>query len=296
MDQFPTPEEFFLDIPPYLTFPITDSNYQHVLRLEYFSGAIDTFCTRCNRTSVVLRAVDLPPIGPAVRSHSPDDVEEWLGNSVAWFPSVDDADVLSRERLDEYAYRNRNFTAEFACTRDSSHLLFFAFRVQDSSIRKFGQYPSLADLQGNELRRYRRVLSAQRFRELNRAVGLSAHGVGIGSFVYLRRIIEELIEKAHAQATEQPDWDEEDYAKSRVVEKVKMLKSWLPAFLVENSSAYSILSKGIHSLHEQECLDCFSPLKLAIELILDEELEKQEREKKIASVSQDLAKLKGGLR
>jgi hypothetical protein len=38
------------------------------------------------------------------------------------------------------------------------------------------------------------------YREFGKAVGLGAHGVGIGAVVYLRRIIESLIEEAHQTA------------------------------------------------------------------------------------------------
>ncbi len=38
---------------------------------------------------------------------------------------------------------------------------------------------------------------------------------------------------------------------------------------------YSILSKGIHELSEEECLQYFKLMKIGIELILDEQLEEK---------------------
>jgi hypothetical protein len=42
----------------------------------------------------------------------------------------------------------------------------------------------------------------KRYKKFTKGLGLAAHGVGIGSFVYLRRIFENLIEEAHT-ATQQ---------------------------------------------------------------------------------------------
>jgi len=109
--------------------------------------------------------------------------------------------------------------------------------------------------------------------------------VGIGAFVYLRRVFEHLIEEAHVRATAGDGWNEGAYLEGRVVERIAFLKNELPIFLVENKSLYGILSKGVHELSEQECLGAFDVVTLGIELILDDELRAKERRAKI-----DLAK------
>ena len=65
------------------------------------------------------------------------------------------------------------------------------------------------------------------------------------SVVYLRRVFEGLIAKARAKAAE-AGWQEADYEKARMDEKIALLKTYLPPFLVENRKLYGILSKGIH--------------------------------------------------
>ena len=300
MDIMPKPEQFFFNIPLYKHFEIDEENYKDVLRVEFFKGTIDSFCVECKREGIFQRNIELPGVGPVSHNTRFDDVERWLQQTSAWFPSPEPdpryPNALASESLQNYAFRNRIITVEFNCSRNQMHNLLFIFQVDGTKITKIGQYPSLADLQGNELRKYRPVLTAERFRELNRAVGLKAHGVGIGSFVYLRRIIEELIDEAHSEAVKDTEWDEELYSRSRVVEKIQLLAEWLPSFLVENRITYSILSKGIHSLNEQECLDYFDAVKVAIELILDEKIQQQERQKKITEASQNLGKITGEMK
>ncbi len=120
-------------------------------------------------------------------------------------------------------------------------------------------------------------------------MGLAAHGVGIGSFVYLRRIFEDLVQAAHLEAVQDPGWNDEVYIRGRMDEKIGLLQHHLPSFLVQNRSLYSILSKGIHELSEQECLQYFSSVHMGIELILDEKIEQEERRKKIERASHAIA-------
>ena len=166
------------------------------------------------------------------------------------------------------------------------------FRAHRGVLQKIGQIPSLADLALPDLRKYRPVLGDDRHKELTRAIGLTTHGVGIGAFVYLRRVFESLIEEAHVTAKSEPNWDEAAYSRGRMDEKIAMLKELLPAFLVQNRGLYGILSVGVHTLSEEECLAAFPAVKLAIELILDELLEEHERQAKLASAAKSIAALR----
>ena len=117
---------------------------------------------------------------------------------------------------------------------------------------------------------------------------VASHDVGIGAFIYLRRIFENLIEAAHLKAKAEASWDEIAYEKARMDEKIQFLKHLLPPFLVENRVLYKILSSGVHELSEQECLKAFPVVKLGIELILDDELERHKRERKIEEAKKAL--------
>lgn len=104
------------------------------------------------------------------------------------------------------------------------------------------------------------------------------------------RVFENLIEKAHQHALlQQPEWDDQKFSKAKMDQKVGMLKEYLPEFLVQNKIIYSILSKGVHELAEEECLEYFPAIKLGIELILDEEILRQERERKKREAAQSIA-------
>jgi hypothetical protein len=155
-------------------------------------------------------------------------------------------------------------------------------------VQKIGQYPSVADLSSTEIKRYSKVLTPEDYSDLRRAVGLSAHGIGVGAFVYLRRIFERLIEEAHHTARQDSAWDENHFQQSRMPEKIGLLAPHLPDFLVENKALYGILSKGLHELSEDECLEYFSITQRGIELILEEQIATKEKNEKIKQTKKTL--------
>ncbi|WP_333805425.1 hypothetical protein [Sulfurospirillum sp.] len=109
---------------------------------------------------------------------------------------------------------------------------------------------------------------------------MASHSVGVGSFVYLRRIFEDFIFQARDKAIEDKAITEDDFIHKRMDERIELLSNYLPKTLVEHKTYYSIVSKGIHELTENECLKYFDTLKMGIEVILDEKIEAKKKEEK----------------
>jgi hypothetical protein len=261
----PTPQEFCLTVPLYKKFAFGEE-FRQVVTLEQFNGTLDCYCLECHRDSVFNSVVEVrPPISP-------------------------NSQIVPRPKS------NHIFQLLFQCSRNKTHKIFFIFRAHLGTLEKIGQFPSIADLATPELKKYRKVLGNERHSELTRGIGLASHGVGIGAFVYLRRIFESLIEEARVSAAEQSSWDQTLYEQGRMVEKIAMLASFLPTFLVENRMLYSIMSTGIHSLSEADCLSHFDTVRLGIELILDEHIQKSVEEQKIQQAKSSIAVLGSALR
>jgi hypothetical protein len=259
MEELPTPQEFFVEIPLYRSFVIEGLAQEEVTNLVFPVDSIDCYCEECNNESVFR-----PQYKPGPRFGLSEDFKGII-------------------------------QVTFHCARNESHLLRFVVFASGYIIEKIGQLPSQADLVRGDIEKYRSVLR-QRFSEFTRAIGLAAHGVGIGSFVYLRRILEDLIERAHKEASHDAGWDEPKYQRSRVVERIGLLHFHLPSFLVNNASLYGIVSKGIHELSESECLAHFSLMRSSIELILDERLAQRERSQKEKEAAKLLSNIAGKLK
>ena len=180
------------------------------------------------------------------------------------------------------------------------HYLIHIGRNEDGDVKfisKVGQYPSVADFHIGKVHKYDKVLPKERMREFTKAIGLAANGVGIGSFVYLRRIFEHLVfEALEVAKKDKPEFDETVFISSRMNERIQMLSGYLPDFLVENHTIYGILSKGIHELSEDVCNKHFSILRESIEMILDEKLEAYQKEQKKKNIKQALSKIAGDIK
>jgi hypothetical protein len=249
-EEIPSAPDFCLKTPLYQKFRFDSDEENALSELEFYKGTMDCHCYGCERHSVLV--------------------------------------CIQNEYTRRYIYDNHIFSLSFTCIRDQSHFTTFLFRAHKGEVEKIGQFPSLGDLAAPDLQKYRPVLTNERYRELVRGVGLASHDVGIGAFIYLRRVFEHLIESAHSKAKAVPGWDETAFEKARMDEKIQLLKNSLPQFLVENRVLYKILSSGVHELSEEECLRAYPAVKIGIELILDDELERHKREKKVEAAKNAL--------
>ena len=166
----------------------------------------------------------------------------------------------------QIADTTRLMKLEYICSMNEEHHLDYIVLATDNSMMKIGQYPSIADMTFPELDAYKHVISKEDRKELGTAIGLFASGVGAGSYVYLRRILERLVYQAKEAAAD--TIDSEMFEQARVAEKIKMLEGYLPDILVKNTTIYGILSKGIHELSEEECRKYFPVVKECIYQIL----------------------------
>jgi len=173
---------------------------------------------------------------------------------------------------------------------------YFYLSIDDYKLMKVGQYPSVADFHIGEINQYKKLIPNEKLREFTKAIGLAANGVGIGSYVYLRRIFEYLIDEAYKLALEEGNISEADYQRARMDQKIDLLHNYLPAFLLENKGMYSILSKGVHELDENTCLAHFDTLRVGIEIILDEKLDELRKKEKVEAAKKKLQELKGQIK
>ena len=259
-----SPKAFHLEMPPYHNFDLST----RVISNKIFSilsneETIDAYCIWCEKEGV-FRAYD------------------YLSDNVS---------------VPHWTTRHNGLIKiEYRCTRNDSHAYHTYYFKAGNFLTKVGQFPSVADFQIPQVESYRKILEEEQYKEFTRGIGLSAHGVGIGSFVYLRRVFENLIEEAHNKTkTENKSFSEEAYIRARMDDKIEMVKEYLPEFLVENRSLYAILSKGIHALSEDECLQYFETVKIGIEQILDEKIIAKEKAEKAASARAAIQKAHGKL-
>jgi len=244
---------------------------------------LDLFCPICKRESVFFPIVDednylyqqtyinsgLGHDNPFRIKDSPKENNHWLSN----------LNIIVRE---------------FECSREKTnnqHNFVVVFKFFDDHFLKIAQSPSVADLTNRHLERYKK-LDNNIFLELSKGQGLFSHGIGVGSFVYLRRIIENHIVKPELnKLITKGEITEDELSRKDFKEKLNLLEGEISDFLLKNKKIYSVLSKGIHELSEEECRSMYPIVETCIEIILDEQIELKEKLKKKAEVARQLNQL-----
>ncbi len=181
------------------------------------------------------------------------------------------------------------FTKTVHCLHDENHkfTLIYNLSLEDGnlSLQKIGQDPSSVDLHNRKLdKRYSKYKNYKIVRnDLNKALICYHKNFSIGGFLYLRRVLEYIVEDKYINVKENLDQSKQSQFESHNIkfrEKIEILKEYLPDYLSENKHIYSVLSKGVHSLTEEDCNKYFNIVENSIYIIIEEELELQEKEKR----------------
>ncbi len=262
--------DFLLNSGLYDSIAIREDNISDLIELLKGNIKISAYCKECEQERVfVMKPIkhyymDGPEGDETINSMSLG--EEILSLQTTMFNVESTAVKEWKWVYSQIADAIRLMNFEFICSMDENHHLDFVVLTNNNSMMKIGQYPSVADMTFPELDGYKHVISKQDRRELGTAIGLFANGVGAGSYVYLRRILERLVHQAKEEAGSHIDANE--FENARMSDQIKMLNGYLPDILVQNTTIYGVLSKGIHELSEEECLKYFPVVKQCIFQIL----------------------------
>lgn len=182
-----------------------------------------------------------------------------------------------------------SFEKRFICQLHNDHVITLSFKVIGSSIQKIGQYPSVADMQSAKYARYQKPLGKAEFAELKKANLLHSFSMNIGAFIYLRRIIENLVLAAYQDNKSECDQECGNFAGLHFDKKVKMLSKYLPPFFTNNPHIYGLISKGVHELSEEECAEYYEMLLSGVLMILEEKEAKDAKLRRQKEIERSLA-------
>jgi len=221
-------------------------------------GTFDCFCTTCGQvTPFISQSMPVKNSGGGLRH----------GDGLSRPPSF--------------------FALRSVCQRDLTAYLYAFQKVGDRLI-KIGQLPSMADISFGELKPIDKGLEPGDRKELGTALGLFAHDAAAGAFVYLRRVFERMIHRAHQRRGEPV----EGFDQKRMDEKIEAIKDALPERVVTNRKVFSVLSQGVHELTDDQCKALFPLVKAVIFQMLEQE---EHQRRKVAAEKETEAALQAVL-
>lgn len=281
--------EFLQKAGLYDSIQISKSNISELIDLLAGKIKISEYCTECNE----MRVFSMVPIKFLFKIDEAKKEIRTLADELSRHQTLQKMTIPHPGEEDEREWYWTNWQTEnatrimsfpFVCAMDCNHHLDYIVRAEGNTMTKIGQFPSVADLSFPEIDEFKKDIEKESMREFRRAIGLHAQGIGVGSYVYLRRIFERTLDLAKHQAEGDVSVDLSNYDSLRVADRIRLLNGYLPEMISSSTAFYGIVSKGIHELSEEDCLKFFPVLQEAIVLILRQWAQKrkeQEAKKKL---------------
>lgn len=184
---------------------------------------------------------------------------------------------------------------EFKCPSCEKRIVMI-FDYDGKSIKKIYQSYQNTLINEDEMKRFKKLklLDENDILVLSKANKCKTLGMSIASFVYLRKVFENMLDKIYNREKEKIKLEKTkvEFSSLPIKEKVSLLKAYLPTLLNEKSSnakygeLYKILSEGIHNLDEKTCDSLFDFLIELILLILEKEQSMKKEEQYLKQLSQ----------
>lgn len=270
---------FLESVPTYKEIKLTVDQFRELAK---YSGLfnIEVFCNKCNKEKTF----------SSIGENDFNSVSKWLESNTITGGAVAGGNSVCQIEQKYIPYKSRFLTIKFECSQ-CKQKYFFALLLKEFSITKIGQYPSFAKTQALRFVKYKNII-AKYYTELTRSASAYSQEMGVAAFVYLRRILEHLITNKYI-ALKGKDAEIKFIDKLKDIQKSEQI---IPFELeAQKNQIYTVLSKGIHEYEETECLELYPHLLLVIELILDDELLRIEKNKKLEDAAKTIAKKAGSV-
>jgi len=258
--------------PLYKKFKLSSLGYSKIIEILFYEGFIDCYCPYCGKPSIFSGKMTVDQQREKLKLQLPSYSS----------PGRSSTKLFQTPKI---------YSLSFYCSRHANHILNVVYKVETDTLVKIGQSPSIFEIQRGEFKKYKKILG-ENYNDLYNAIMFYSSHFGVAAFAHLRHILENYFMKgAQEQCEKLPNWDKEIYREAKFIEKLQLLKSNLPETLVQNPRIYSIISKGIHELSEDECLLNFEAVKECIFLSLDDTIEENRRTKSKEKIKSELSRI-----
>ncbi len=183
---------------------------------------------------------------------------------------------------------------EFECPYCRNRIIMF-YKYFNKKVKKLYQSYDYNQTY-NELKKYKKnnIIDDKDLKEIEKAFNCKSQGMSVASFVYLRRVFENMIDKIYKREKKNITLKEKDsdFSKLIIKDKLKYLDKYLPILIDGNitkskyNELYKLLSEGIHKLDEKTCESLFDLLSKLILIILEKEESKKIEQAYIKQLSQ----------
>lgn len=283
---------------------ITENNAETIFNFIIDRSAYDHYCNNCNRVKTFIQSQKQSVIvdGTFNDNHAINMYNPKLNDKVITYEKSDYSSLSNNSSsITIYEINSRFFIFKKLECPTCDEKLTMIFLYEKNCIAKVYQSFISDIIKDEDIQQFKKMklLNEDDLKELNNANKCKKLGMNIASFVYMRRIFENMLQRiyeAHQSEVTIKDSSKE-FTDLFVKDKVKLLKPYLPILMNEDVSAdkyiklYKLLSEGIHKLNEDICESLYNIIKELLLMILEKEMQEKKNRKNLTELETSFNKI-----
>lgn len=283
---------------------ITENNPKTIFNFIIDRSAYDHYCNNCNRIKTFIQSQKQSVIvdGTFNDNHAINMYNPKLNDKVITYEKSDYSSLSNNSSsITIYDINSRFFIFKKLECPTCDEKLTMIFLYEKNCIAKVYQSFISDIIKDEDIQQFKKMklLNEEDLKELNNANKCKKLGMNIASFVYMRRIFENMLQRiyeAHQSEVTIKD-DSKKFTDLFVKDKVKLLKPYLPILMNEEVSSdkyiklYKLLSEGIHKLNEDICESLYNIIKELLLMILEKEMQEKKNRKNLAELETSFNKI-----
>lgn len=283
---------------------ITENNAETIFNFIIDRSAYDHYCNNCNRIKTFIQSQKQSVIvdGTFNDNHAINMYNPKLNDKVITYDKSDYSSLSNNSSsITIYDINSRFFIFKKLECPTCDEKLTMIFLYEKNCIAKVYQSFISDIIKDEDIQQFKKMklLNEDDLKELNNANKCKKLGMNIASFVYMRRIFENMLQRiyeAHQSEVTIKDASKK-FTDLFVKDKVKLLKPYLPILMNEEVSSdkyiklYKLLSEGIHKLNEDICESLYNIIKELLLMILEKEMQEKKNRKNLTELETSFNKI-----
>lgn len=283
---------------------ITENNAETIFNFIIDRSAYDHYCNNCNRIKTFIQSQKQSVIvdGTFNDNHAINMYNPNLNDKVITYEKSNYSSLSNNSStITIYDINSRFFIFKKLECPTCDEKLTMIFLYEKNCIAKVYQSFISDIIKDEDIQQFKKMklLNEDDLKELNNANKCKKLGMNIASFVYMRRIFENMLQRiyeAHQSEVTIKD-SSKKFIDLFVKDKVKLLKPYLPILMNEEVSSdkyiklYKLLSEGIHKLNEDICESLYNIIKELLLMILEKEMQEKKNRKNLTELETSFNKI-----
>lgn len=283
---------------------ITENNAETIFNFIIDRSAYDHYCNNCNRIKTFIQSQKQSVIvdGTFNDNHAINMYNPNLNDKVITYEKSNYSSLSNNSStITIYDINSRFFIFKKLECPTCDEKLTMIFLYEKNCIAKVYQSFISDIIKDEDIQQFKKMklLNEDDLKELNNANKCKKLGMNIASFVYMRRIFENMLQRiyeAHQSEVTIKD-SSKKFIDLFVKDKVKLLKPYLPILMNKEVSSdkyiklYKLLSEGIHKLNEDICESLYNIIKELLLMILEKEMQEKKNRKNLTELETSFNKI-----